>query len=127
MIGKEQENDPRQTVLIVEDKALLAAAMAATLDLEGLRPVVANDGDQALSFAHSMHPDLILLDVMLPSRSGIEVCATLKTNPETMSIPVRGGRSASGVEVEVEGELPVVAGLGSNVRSRAWSAALSKG
>jgi signal transduction histidine kinase len=49
---------------------------------------VAHDGDQALAFARTLCPDLILLDVMLPGRTGIEVCATLKTDPATSSIPV---------------------------------------
>ncbi|HEY73886.1 MAG: hypothetical protein B6I35_01530 [Anaerolineaceae bacterium 4572_32.2] len=78
----------KQTVLIVDDEESLALAIEATLEQEGLRTVVVHDGDQALETARSQRPDLILLDVMLPSRSGIEVCATLKTDPETSSIPV---------------------------------------
>ncbi|MBN1812946.1 MAG: response regulator [Anaerolineae bacterium] len=78
----------KQKVLIVEDEELLAKAIAATLDLEGLHTIVAHDGDQALTFARNLCPDLILLDVMLPGRTGIEVCATLKTGADTASIPV---------------------------------------
>jgi signal transduction histidine kinase len=84
----EQEEPPRQTVLIAEDEELLAKAIAATLDLEGLQTVVAADGEQALELACRIRPDLVLLDVTMPGRSGIEVCATLKTNPETAAIPV---------------------------------------
>lgn len=83
-----QKRDLKQTVLIVEDEKLLAEAIAATLDLEGLKTIIVNDGEQALTLARTVHPDLILLDVMLPGRSGIEVCATLKTSPVTASIPV---------------------------------------
>jgi len=75
-------------VLIVDDEKPLAEAIAATLDLEGLRTIVAYDGDQALALARSQRPDLILLDVMMPGKSGIEVCATLKTDPETAAISV---------------------------------------
>jgi signal transduction histidine kinase len=78
----------KQQVLIVEDEELLAKAIAATLDLEGLRTTMAHDGEQALTFARTLCPDLILLDVMLPGRTGIEVCATLKTEPDTAAIPV---------------------------------------
>jgi signal transduction histidine kinase len=85
---KVRERDLKQTVLIVEDEELLAEAIAATLDLEGLQTVVVHNGEQALTLARTLQPDLILLDVMLPGRSGIEVCATLKTNPETSSVPV---------------------------------------
>jgi len=56
--------------------------------MEGLHTVVAYDGDRALALAHELQPDLILLDVMMPGKSGIEVCATLKTDPITSSIPV---------------------------------------
>lgn len=77
-----------RTVLIVEDDRLLAKAIAATLDLEGLRTVVAHDGEQALTLARAVQPDLILLDAVLPLRSGIEVCAALKTDPQTASTPI---------------------------------------
>jgi len=78
----------RQTVLIADDEEALANAIAATLDLEGLETVVTHDGEQALVLARALQPDLILLDVAMPGRSGIEVCATLKTDPTTASIPV---------------------------------------
>ena len=82
------EQHLKQTVLIADDEQALAEAIAATLDLKGLHTVVTHDGEQALALARSLHPDLILLDVMMPGRSGIEVCATLKTDPTTASIPV---------------------------------------
>ena len=80
--------DIKQTVLIADDEEALATAIAATLDLEGLQAVVTHNGEQALVLARALHPDLILLDIMMPGRSGIEVCATLKTDPTTASIPV---------------------------------------
>ncbi len=83
-----QDREVQYTVLIADDDAALAQAIAATLDLEGLKTVVAYDGTQALALARTLHPDLILLDIMMPGRSGIEVCATLKTDPATASIPV---------------------------------------
>jgi signal transduction histidine kinase len=83
-----QQDTAQQTVLIAEDEELLAKAIAATLDLEGLETIIVPDGEQALELARSMQPNLILLDVMMPGRSGIEVCATLKTNPATAAIPV---------------------------------------
>jgi signal transduction histidine kinase len=83
-----QETNRKQTVLIVDDEEPLAQALAATLDVEGLETVVVCDGNEALTLACTLSPDLILLDVMMPGKSGIEVCATLKANPETASIPV---------------------------------------
>jgi signal transduction histidine kinase len=82
------EQDLKRTVLIADDDEALADAIAATLDLEGLNTVVAHDGEKALALARALQPDLILLDIMMPGRSGIEVCATLKTDPSTASVPV---------------------------------------
>lgn len=82
------EQDLKRTVLIADDDEALAGAIAATLDLEGLHTVVTHDGEKALALARALQPDLILLDVMMPGRSGIEVCATLKTDPTTASVPV---------------------------------------
>jgi len=88
------EQEPRgqdagqRTVLIADDEKALAEAIAATLGMKGLKTVVAHDGDQALALANALQPDLILLDVAMPGRTGIEVCATLKTDPTTASIPV---------------------------------------
>jgi signal transduction histidine kinase len=82
------EDSQKQRVLIVEDDELLAKAIATTLDLEGLHTVAVHNGEQALAVAQDLRPDLVLLDVMLPGCTGIEVCATLKTEPETASIPV---------------------------------------
>jgi len=87
-----------RTVLIAEDDALLAEAIAATLDLEGLETVVAHNGREALSLARKLLPDLILLDVMMPGRSGIEVCAALKTETKSSQIPVILVTAKSGKE-----------------------------
>jgi signal transduction histidine kinase len=81
-------DDTQKTVLIVEDEELLAEAISATVSLEGLETVVTSNGKEALSLARRLHPDLVLLDVMLPGMTGIEVCATLKTDPQTKKIPV---------------------------------------
>ena len=85
---KHQQGERKQTVLIVDDDESLARAIEITLDLGGLQTVVAHDGDKALALARSLKPDLVILDVMLPGKSGIEVCATLKASPMTGSIPI---------------------------------------
>jgi signal transduction histidine kinase len=53
-----------------------------------LETVIAHGGGEALSLARKLHPDVVLLDVALPGITGIEVCARLKTDPETCDIPV---------------------------------------
>ncbi len=83
-----QGGERKRTVMIVDDDETLARAIKATLSLEGLQTVVAHDGEKALALARSLNLDLILLDVMLPGKSGIEVCAALKADPATASIPI---------------------------------------
>ena len=78
----------QKKVLIADDERLLVEALAATLDLERLETLVAFDGDQALAIARAHRPDLILLDVMMPGLSGFEVCAILKQETLTASIPI---------------------------------------
>jgi signal transduction histidine kinase len=85
---EELEQETEQVVLIAENDRLQAQVIATTLDLKGLQVTVAHNGNQALDLARTLQPDLILLDVMLPLKSGFEVCAALKRDPATASIPI---------------------------------------
>ncbi len=58
------------------------------LEVEGYHIIVAHDGEEALQKAYAEKPDLILLDIVMPKKNGLEVCKTLKTKSETRSIPV---------------------------------------
>lgn len=68
-------DDTRRTVLIADDEELLAEAIATTVSLEGLETVIASSGREALSLARKLHPDLVLLDVMLPVVIGHILCS----------------------------------------------------
>jgi CheY-like chemotaxis protein len=68
-------------ILLVEDSKFLRLATGRTLARAG-------DGDEALLMAGEMRPDLILLDMMLPKMSGLEVLKALKKEPATEAIPV---------------------------------------
>ncbi len=67
-----------QTILVVEDEDSFVDAMQVGLKREGFRVEVARDGVEALEMFDSVQPDLILLDVMLPRISGIEVCRQIR-------------------------------------------------
>jgi two-component system, OmpR family, phosphate regulon response regulator PhoB len=77
-----------KTILIIEDERDLAELVAFNLEKEGYRPITALDGVSGLEAARSGSPDLILLDLMLPGMTGIEICKTLKGNPKTGAIPI---------------------------------------
>ncbi len=76
------------TVLIVEDEAAQLEVLSYNLEAEGFRVAKAVDGEEALLLVEEENPDIIVLDWMLPSVSGIEVCRQLKTRADTRSVPV---------------------------------------
>ena len=75
-------------ILLVEDDRFLIKAVYTKLTQKGFEVVLANDGDEAISKAKTEKPELVLLDMVLPKKSGFEVLRELKGNPETASIPV---------------------------------------
>jgi two-component system alkaline phosphatase synthesis response regulator PhoP len=68
----------RRKLLVVEDDRTLRQALVFNLSREGYEPVTAADGENALAIARAQRLDLILLDVMLPGMSGVEVLRTLR-------------------------------------------------
>ncbi len=76
------------TVLVCDDEAPLRQLVCAALEDSDCSLVEASDGDEALALAQSLHPDLIVLDMMMPGRSGLEVVAALRTDPAFVETPV---------------------------------------
>src|SRR5688500_13113104 len=76
------------SILIVDDHPEINQVLAIGLRLEGYSVVQAHNGAAALSLAAEMLPDLILLDIMMPDMSGIQVAEILQTPPETRHIPI---------------------------------------
>jgi len=68
-----------RTILVVEDEPTLRETLAEALEGEGFRVTTAADGAAALSLFRAEPPDLVLLDLMLPELSGIEVCRIIRT------------------------------------------------
>ncbi|MEY2767829.1 MAG: DNA-binding response regulator [Actinobacteria bacterium] len=87
-------NNP--TVLVVEDEESFVEALKVGLKREGFRVEVARDGMQALEMFDIVQPDVILLDVMLPRMSGIDVCRQLRKKTLTPIIMV----TAKGAEID---------------------------
>ena len=75
-------------VLIVEDEAPLLTLLRYNLEKQGFRVDEAADGQEALLRVAEARPDVILLDWMLPSLSGIEVCRQLRRRAETRDLPI---------------------------------------
>jgi DNA-binding response OmpR family regulator len=75
-------------LLIADDEAAIRLVVRMTLGEESFEILEAANGDAALELAREHRPDLILLDVMMPKRSGFEVCRELKSDPETADLKV---------------------------------------
>jgi len=78
----------KEKILIVEDEKDIVKMLDYNLKKEGFRTINASDGEDALDLANREHPDLILLDLMLPGIDGLEVCKTLKSDSKTKHIPI---------------------------------------
>lgn len=75
-------------ILLIEDDPVIANLYKERLESEGLKIVVAKSGEEGLVLAMQTHPDVILLDLVLPGKDGVDVLRILKTEIETKNVPV---------------------------------------
>lgn len=90
--------EPTRTILLVEDDALLRHAFRLLLEDAGYRVREAGSAAEALAAVDGEIPSLILLDLGLPDRSGLDVARALRVRPETGDVPIVAltGRTGSG-------------------------------
>lgn len=77
-----------KNILIVEDEKDIQELVRYNLSKEGYRVTCADSGEEGLKTVQSMHPDLVILDLMLPGLDGLEVCRQMKKNSATAHIPI---------------------------------------
>lgn len=75
-------------ILVADDDVMLQRLISNTLKLEHHEIIVAENGPQALELVRSENPDLVILDVMMPGLNGFDVCAALRADPATTTLPV---------------------------------------
>jgi DNA-binding response OmpR family regulator len=83
--SKPNDSNSRQKVLVVEDEPTLVDTLQYSLSRQGYEVAVSSDGAKALDVARRERPDLVILDVMLPTMDGFEVCRILR---QEMSAPI---------------------------------------
>lgn len=79
---------PKQKIVLVEDDETLAEVLLSELTEAGFDVTPAFDGNEGLKQAREKKPNLVLLDIILPEKSGFEVLEELKKSPDTAKIPV---------------------------------------
>lgn len=80
--------ETKKKILFVEDDAALAAVYKSRLELEGFEVRDVNNGEKALAAALEFHPDLVLLDAMMPKISGFDVLDILRNTAETANVKI---------------------------------------
>jgi two-component system alkaline phosphatase synthesis response regulator PhoP len=75
-------------ILVVDDEKYILNILDFSLGGEGFDVITAANGEEALTKSVDLHPDLIVLDVMMPKIDGFEVCRALKTKSDTKDIPI---------------------------------------
>jgi two-component system alkaline phosphatase synthesis response regulator PhoP len=78
---------PRK-ILIIEDDRSAARLAQYTIQQAGYDVILAYDGYEGLEKTLNEHPDLVILDIMLPGLDGYEVCHRLRAEPETITLPI---------------------------------------
>jgi phosphate regulon transcriptional regulator PhoB len=78
----------RRRILVVEDESDLRELIRYNLEQEGFAVEEAADGVQALERINRRSPDLVVLDLMLPGMSGLEICRKLRSAPQTAALPI---------------------------------------
>ena len=76
------------TLLIADDEPNIVISLEYLLKREGYRVLVARDGQEALDTIVREHPDLVLLDVMMPHKTGFEVCQAVRASPGVEQTPI---------------------------------------
>lgn len=76
------------TILLVDDDPQLTHVVSMFFEMEGYKVLVARGGQQALDLLKEMRPDVVLLDLMMPGVSGLEVCKQIRLDKRTANLPV---------------------------------------
>jgi len=78
----------KEKILIIEDEKDIVKMLEYNLQKEGFRTIYAYDGEDGLRLAQREYPDLMLLDLMLPGKDGLEICKIIKKDDKISQIPI---------------------------------------
>ena len=92
----------KRRILLVDDEPSIIKMVGKRLEMKGFEVLIAMTGEEAITKAQAEHPDCIILDLMLPTMSGFEVCARLKKDQRCGEIPVVVMFSGKGQEEDAQ-------------------------
>jgi DNA-binding response OmpR family regulator len=98
--GKRPADSGKETVLVVEDDRALRRGLAMNFELRGFRVLTAADGDEGIKLAFDAGPDLIVLDIMLPGFSGLEILSELREKGRDVPILILSARGSTDSKIE---------------------------
>jgi DNA-binding response OmpR family regulator len=76
------------TVLVIDDDPVILDLLRVNFEIEGFEVVTATDGEEGLERAHAVQPDVVISDIMMPKRDGLQLLGDLKGDPDTEDLPV---------------------------------------
>ncbi len=76
------------TVLVIDDDPVILELLRVNFEIEGFDVICATDGEEGLKRAQSDHPDVVISDIMMPRRDGLQLLTDLKGDPLTQDLPV---------------------------------------
>ena len=98
--GKKLPESGNETVLIIEDDRALRRGLAMNFELRGYRVLTAADGNEGIKLAFDSGPDLIVLDIMLPGFSGLEILSELREKGRDVPILILSARGTTDNKIE---------------------------
>jgi DNA-binding response OmpR family regulator len=98
--GKQPAESGNETVLVIEDDRALRRGLAMNFELRGYRVLTAADGDEGIKLAFDSGPDLIVLDIMLPGLSGLDILSELREKGRDVPILILSARGSTDSKIE---------------------------
>ena len=95
-----RETNSRETILIVEDDRSLRNGLAINFRFRGFNVLTASDGEEGMRMAFDEKPDLVVLDIMLPGWSGLDILDSLREHDEQMPVLILSARDTTSNKVE---------------------------
>ena len=76
------------TVLVIDDDPVILELLRVNFEIEGFDVITAVDGEEGLEQAQALRPDVVISDIMMPRRDGLQLLGDLKADPDTEDLPV---------------------------------------